>query len=141
MNQHPTETPPEQPPRPRRRHLTGWLLAAAVLLPALIAAGLAYLPPGGSPVPVHASPVSHFPPAGLAFERKTLGPEPGFRPQITNVKVVDLDADGLADVLVCDGMRNRVFWYRQLPGGGWDEVPLGDELNCPACATPVDLDG
>lgn len=42
---------------------------------------------------------------------------------------------------MCDGQRNRVFLYRSKPSGGWDEVALGDELNCPAGAVPVDLDG
>src|SRR5262245_1033455 len=108
--------------------LTRWLLAAAIILPVVIAAGLIVLPPRGGPVPVHASGVSHFPPATLAFDRQTLGPQPGFRPQITNVKIVDLDQDGRMDVLVCDAQRNRVFWYRQLPGNRWEEIPLGDEL-------------
>jgi len=90
---------------------------------------------------VFVSPVAHFPPSNLSFQRQTLGPDPGFRPQITNVKIVDLDRDGRPDVIVCDAQRKQVFWYRQLPGNQWNEVPLGGELNCPACATPVDLDG
>lgn len=125
---------------PDRYRLTYWLLAVAVLLAVAIGAGLALLPLQGDPLPVHASPVSHFPKANLAFERQTLGPAPGFRPQITNVQIVDLDKDGRSDVIVCDAQRNRVFCYRALPGGRWEEVPLGDEVNCPACATPVDLD-
>jgi hypothetical protein len=132
---------PHSDSRPPPSRLTRSLLAAAVLLPFAIGAGLLLLPPRRDPVPLLASPVSHFPPAGLPFERRTLGPEPGFRPQITNVNVTDLDRDGLPDVIVCDGQRNRVLWYRQLPGDRWDEVPLGDEVNCPAGAAPADLDG
>src|SRR5205085_5358053 len=126
---------------PKRSRLTRAMVAVVVLQPLVIGAGLAYLPLPRSSVAIHASPVCHFPPAALAFDRQTLGPEPGFRPQITNVKIVDLDKDGLMDVIVCDGQRNRVFWYRQLPGNRWDEIPLGDELNCPAGATAADLDG
>lgn len=132
------------PPAPRplaRSRFTRGLLAVAVLQPVVLGAGLVFLPPRGGPPQVLVSRVAHFLPSALSFHRQTLGPEPGFRPQITNVKIVDLDNDGLMDVIVCDGQRNRVFWYRQLPGNRWEEIPLGDELNCPACATPVDLDG
>jgi hypothetical protein len=124
-------------PRPR---LTRALAAAAVLLPVGIAAAV-FLPPAGQETPqVHASPVSHFPPSALAFDRRAIGPDPGYRPQVANVRVVDLDRDGQADVLACDARRKRVFWYRRSAGGAWDEVPLGGELNGPAAATPVDLD-
>lgn len=34
-----------------------------------------------------------------------------------------------------------MFWYRQYPTDHWEEIPLGDEVNSPAVATPVDLDG
>ncbi len=124
-------------------------MAIAVLQPIAMGAGLAYLPYQGAPVSIHGSPVVHFPHAALAFDQQTIGPEPGFRPQITNVKIVDLDRDGLQDVLVCDGRRHRVLWYRQigpLTGEGrgsvqWDEIALGDEVNCPAGTAVADLDG
>ena len=90
------------------------------------------MPDRGTPVPVILSEVTHFPPTALAFDQKTLGPEPGFRPRITNVRVVDLDKDGRDDVLVCDAAMNRVYWYRRLADGKWDEIPLGEEVNRPA---------
>src|SRR5262245_12158112 len=133
--------PPPAPRPPARSRLTWGLLAVAVLQSVILGAGLAFLPHRDGPPPVLASPVAHFPPSALAFDRRPLGPEPEFRPQITNVKIVELDKDGRADVIVCDAQRNRVFWYRQLPDHRWHEIPLGDELNCPACATPADLDG
>lgn len=129
------------PSRQRASRLTQWLLGGAVLQPVLIWAALTFLPLHGESLPVSPSPVSHFPLSALRFDQRTLGPEPGFRPQITNVQIVDLDKDGRIDVIVCDAQRNRVYWYRQLRDGKWEEVALGDELNCPACATPVDLDG
>src|SRR5262245_26653161 len=39
------------------------------------------------------------------------------RPEISNVQVVDLDGDGLPDILVCDVIRNQVTWIRQFPRG------------------------
>jgi hypothetical protein len=130
-----------QPPPPPARtpHLTRVLLAVAVLIPIGVAVVLPRLRPRA--VPVHASPVSHFPPSSLAFDRRELGPPPGFRPRVTSVRVVDLDRDGRPEVLACDAQRNRVFLYRQLPGSAWEEVALGDELNAQAGAVPADLDG
>jgi hypothetical protein len=132
---------PPPPERPRRSRLTPALAAAAVLVPVAFAVAWPYLPDRGAPVPVRASPVSHFPPASLALDRQTLGREPGHRPRVTGVQIVDLDRDGRNDVLVSDAVLNRVFWYRARAGGGWDEVPLGDEVNRPAGMTAVDLDG
>src|SRR5262249_8194821 len=97
---------------PTRSGITCILVAVALLLPGLIAFGLTQLPLHS--VPLHTSPVAHFPPASIAFENHTLGPKPGFRPQITNVQIVDLDRDGLMDLIACDGHRNRVLWYRQV---------------------------
>jgi hypothetical protein len=99
------------------------------------------LPPHGGALPLHTSPVTRFPPAAFKFDRRTLGLESSFRPQITNVKIVDLDQDGLPDVLACDAGRRRVIWYRQLSDDRWDEIPIGDELNVPATTAIADLDG
>src|SRR5512133_2788231 len=46
---------------------------------------------------------------------------PGERPQIANVQIVDLDQDGLADVVDCDVNRNQVSWIRQFPKGVYTE--------------------
>jgi hypothetical protein len=43
------------------------------------------------------------------------------RPQIAHVAIVDLDRDGLNDVLVCDALRNIVTWIRQAPRGTFTE--------------------
>jgi hypothetical protein len=129
------------PPAARRSRANLALAAVALLIPVGVVIGLPYLPARGGAVAVHPSTVSHFPPAKLAFERQTLGREPGYRPQITNVRIADLDRDGRADVLACDARLNRVFWYRRLADGKWEETSIGGELNRPACATPVDLDG
>src|SRR5262245_28149560 len=128
-----------QSPPARASRLIWVLLVVAIVIPVGIAFAIPRLPKRS--VPIHTSSVSHFPPSALAFERRTLGPEPGLRPRITNVRIVDLDKDGHLDVLVCDAERNRVLLYRQLPSAEWEEKPLGDELNTPAGATPVDLDG
>ena len=63
------------------------------------------------------------------------------RPRITNVAVVDLDRDTLADVLVCDAVSNRVTWVRQSPKGSFAEIPVGGPIPAPAHVEAIDFDG
>jgi hypothetical protein len=62
------------------------------------------------------------------------------RPQIAHVKPVDLDADGLIDVVACDVVRHQVVWIRQAPRGVFTERALGDTIQAPVHAEPIDLD-
>ena len=63
------------------------------------------------------------------------------RPQIAHVAVVDLDGDGLLDILACDAIRNRVAWLRQGPAGTWTEQPVTEDVRAPAHVEPTDFDG
>ncbi|MGH9145685.1 MAG: FG-GAP repeat domain-containing protein, partial [Vicinamibacterales bacterium] len=63
------------------------------------------------------------------------------RPRIANVAIVDLDRDGLADVLVCDALRNRVTWIRQSPRGSYAEIPVGGDIAAPAHVEGIDFEG
>jgi hypothetical protein len=90
--------------------------------------GRAILPPG---------PPSDF------FSRQPVG-DPILakrRPQISNVQIVDLDRDGLTDILACDVIRKQVMWIRQSPNGVYTEVPIGDPIPAPAHVEPIDFDG
>ncbi len=62
------------------------------------------------------------------------------KPWITHLKVVDLDKDGLPDVLVCDAKLNYVTWIRQYPKGTYTETKLGSEIPGPAHVWPCDID-
>jgi hypothetical protein len=62
------------------------------------------------------------------------------RPQIAHVAVVDLDRDGMLDVIACDVIQNRVVWTRQSPRGTFTETAIGDRIDAPAHAEAVDLD-
>ena len=62
------------------------------------------------------------------------------RPEISNVQIVDLDRDGLVDILVCDVVRNRVAWIRQFPKGVFTETGIGDPIRAPAHVEAIDLD-
>jgi hypothetical protein len=125
-----------------QRRWTLALLGAAVLLPVGIGAAVPVIPPALAPPPLLAESASPFPASSLPLEQRPLGPEPGYRPLICNVQVLDLDGDGLPDVLACDARRNRVVWCRQAPRGHWEEHVLGErDLPAPCHATVVDLDG
>jgi hypothetical protein len=63
------------------------------------------------------------------------------RPLVAHVTTVDLDRDGLIDVVACDVAANRVVWIRQSPPGTFTETPIGTEVRAPAHAEAVDLDG
>jgi hypothetical protein len=62
------------------------------------------------------------------------------RPQIAHVTTVDLDRDGLIDVVACDVLQNRVVWIRQSAGGMFTEIPIGDAVQAPAHAEAADID-
>jgi hypothetical protein len=62
-------------------------------------------------------------------------------PKISNVQTVDLDQDGLLDVVVCDCEANTVSWIRQHPQGVFTEKVLCENLIAPAHVQAIDFDG
>jgi len=90
------------------------------------------------PEAITASPAS----AAAMFVGRPIGngPRGEERPQIAHVAIVDLDRDGLADVLVCDAFRNIVTWIRQSPRGTYEERTLAG-VAAPAHLEAIDLDG
>ena len=61
-------------------------------------------------------------------------------PRISSLQIVDLDKDGLPDVLVTDMLANRVGWIRQFPAGVYKEEWIGPVLPAPAHVSAVDID-
>lgn len=62
------------------------------------------------------------------------------RPMIANVAAVDLDGDGLMDVVAADAATNRITWVRQSPRGRFTERTIA-EVPGPAHVHAVDFDG
>ena len=62
-------------------------------------------------------------------------------PKISNVQAVDLDQDGLLDVVVCDCHANSVSWIRQHPQGVFTETVCAADLIAPAHVQAIDFDG
>ena len=61
-------------------------------------------------------------------------------PRISNVQAVDLDQDGLLDVVVCDCQAHCVSWIRQHPQGVFSESVCAADLIAPAHVQAIDFD-
>ncbi len=77
------------------------------------------------------------------FRPREIGrlPEPGERPWMTHLVPVDLDGDGLLDILSPDAKEGTVNWFRQLPDGTFDEIILATDLPAPVRLHAVDMNG
>lgn len=62
------------------------------------------------------------------------------RSWITNVQVVDLEGDGVNEILACDAGENRIVVCRR-DEQSWSVETLAEDLLAPAHAELVDLDG
>jgi hypothetical protein len=61
-------------------------------------------------------------------------------PRIGSAEIVDLDKDGLPDILVADMLANRVGWIRQSPAGVYTEKWISPVLAAPAHVSAADVD-
>ncbi|MBI5084171.1 MAG: VCBS repeat-containing protein [Acidobacteria bacterium] len=61
-------------------------------------------------------------------------------PRIGSLEIVDLDKDGLPDVLVADMLANRAAWIRQSPAGVYTERWVSPVLPAPAHVSAADID-
>lgn len=94
---------------------------------------------GDAQVQSSSPPKAAFSPSNL--RSAPVGAPVDGRPWTAQVAVMDLDRDGLADILVCDGQRNQVGWIRQTARGVFEEQPIATEIPGPVHAEAVDIDG
>src|SRR5262245_34259046 len=119
------------------------IVVIVVMLTALAWLFRGRLMPGASREPASSSPGS--PGVGSSgsalFTSRAIGnpPKGEERPQIAHVAIVDLDRDGLSDVLVCDSFRNVVTWIRQAPRGTFTESVIAG-VSAPAHVEAIDFD-
>ncbi len=62
-------------------------------------------------------------------------------PWVTHLALVDLDQDGLLDVLYCDAQKNTVRWIRQAPRGVFTEHVIAENIPGPAHVAAADVNG
>lgn len=75
------------------------------------------------------------------YQKRAIGRPAEGNPWITDLLIVDLDGDGLKDVLVCDANRNRVEWLRQIRPHVFEEQDIGEPVAGPAHVEVADLNG
>lgn len=75
------------------------------------------------------------------LEPRRVGPPPTQPSWIAHVEAVDLDRDGLLDVVYCEAKDNTVVWLRQKSRGEFEETVLATNLRAPVHAEASDLDG
>ncbi len=62
------------------------------------------------------------------FTPETVGAPYEGNPWISHVSIVDLDQDGLPDILACDDHLNAIVWLRQVSPGKFVESVLASDL-------------
>ena len=81
----------------------------------------------------------------IDFEKTILEDFSELRPRVTNLAIADLNQDGKNDLLVCDAVRNTVWWAQRKTNGSWTREPLVPENSIPAPChvelTDIDSDG
>ena len=74
------------------------------------------------------------------YSRKAIGKESKNVPWIAHVKAIDLDQDGLMDVVGCEAKHDKVIWLRQDKEGEFQEILLASDMQAPVHAEIYDLD-
>ena len=74
------------------------------------------------------------------LDKISIGQEFTEPPLIAHIQAVDLDDDGLLDVVLCDDRENSVSWIRQNPIGTFTEILLAEDIIAPAHVEVIDFD-
>ncbi|HET7537793.1 MAG TPA: VCBS repeat-containing protein [Candidatus Didemnitutus sp.] len=114
-----------------------------IVLPALLGAallswtGCAPKPPASSALAAKPRTVDDT----AIYAGEAIGAPFTGKPWIANLHPVDLDKDGLLDVLVADASTNSITWVRQTAPGKFTESVLAADLPAPVHVDAVDIDG
>ena len=81
------------------------------------------------------------PTPSLRLRPDPIGAPIGRPPWIAHVAAVDLDHDGLLDVVACEALENQVVWIRQVKRGIFEERVVGTGLKAPVHVEAADIDG
>lgn len=74
------------------------------------------------------------------MEGRVVG-RPGEPPAwVAHVNTVDLDQDGLLDIIACEARENEVVWIRQTARGVFEERVLSGEFKAPVHVEAADMD-
>ena len=82
-----------------------------------------------------------FPASPLPFGKQQSTHAASGLPRITHVQIIDIDSDGVAEIIACDALHNRIVRLDRADDGQWRETTLIADVGVPAHATFVDIDG
>lgn len=122
-------------------------MATAAVLAVLVLSAAAWFftrthaGPGGRQVDWRGKPVGRRPLGLDYYTQRNIGRPAEGAPWISDILVTDLDGDGLKDILVADGRRNRISWIRQVRLGVFEEQDIGQTVAGPAHLEVADLNG
>ena len=126
----------------RSRLITGLVVLLAAVAAFVVVRPWAARRTDNASRPEGPRPAGRESPLGLDyFAKRQIGKAPEGIPWITDLLIVDLDGDGLKDVLVCDARLNRVSWIRQVRLGVFEEQDIGETVAGPAHLEVADLNG
>ncbi len=108
-------------------------LACAAILAGCSRPDVALPPPPAAPAPIID--------ATRLFRAEAVGEPVDDHPWIAHVEAVDLDRDGLMDIVACDARRNEVDWIRQVAPGQFREIVLARDIPAPVHTAAVDFRG
>ncbi len=92
--------------------------------------------PATGPASPGASWPFHYTPTPIGLPAAAFDP-----PFVTHLQIVDLDQDGLPDVLYTEADTHQVHWIRQAPRGTFTDTPIGDPVLGPVHVATADLYG
>ena len=75
------------------------------------------------------------------LQPQAIGAAIGQPPWIAHVTAVDLDQDGMLDIVFCEAKENKVIWLRQTAPGVFEEIVLATNLQAPVHVEAADMDG
>ncbi len=127
--------------RPYLKVIAIFLLTAAAVFFAVKYALAPGSGAGSSPAANEAQPIARSPLGLDYFTKRPIGKPAEGNPWITDLLIVDLDGDGLKDVIVCDGQAGKVSWIRQVRLGEFEEQDIGDHVGGPAHLEVADMNG
>ncbi len=92
------------------------------------------LAPKAPPAPAAAT-------VAMSLHPLAIGAAIGEQPWIAHVCPVDLDRDGMLDLVFCDAKENKVIWLRQTSPGVFEEKVLATDMRAPVHVEAADMDG
>jgi FG-GAP-like repeat len=135
LNPLPALTRRARPARRRALPFAGWCCLLALGAGGCTKSPQASASTAAAPPPVDPDRYLHY------LRPQAIGGPIHQPPWIAHVLPVDLDQDGLLDIVYCEAKQNKVVWLRQYPRGVFTEHVLADNMRAPVHVEAADMNG